>query len=397
MAGRQLKKGLMFFYNDVDFYRDIRIRKLIRRKNGQAATVYHRLLCEIYRNGYYLEWDDDLPFIISEDIGFQEDMILDVIHYCVELGLFSKDVFDKDRVLTSAAIQRCYFDAVKNAKRKIGSDLPYLLIDLFNDSRSRHDDTQLSIDFSENLPDNSEEKPISSEEIDINTKKIGKDSELMTQRKEKKSKDNNSLRSSLSSSSTSSFAHARGDLGFEKEEPITVKDAAVILLSDDSWLSSMGRRHKMSIDLVKKWYGSFVVECNCRGTQVHTGLSDVQKHFNDWLLKQSKTTSGQKDGNRKKKTLPSSSDDIIPEQVWNSCKEDLCLRVDDETRAKIFSKMTFMSFNKEDKRLLLQIPSDEVRKCVEGDQNLFSLFSSSLKTFFGQDMKLNYYLPPNKE
>ena len=200
-----------------------------------------------------------------------------------------------------------------------------------------------------------------------------------------------------SSSSTSSSAHARGDLGFEKEEPITVKDAAVILLRDDSWLSSMGRRHKMSVELVKKWYGSFVVECNCRGTQVHTGISDVQKHFNDWLLKQSKTTSGQKDGNRKKKALPSSSDDIIPEQVWNSCKEDLCLRVDEDTRAKTFSKMTFMSFNKEDKRLLLQIPSDEVRKCVEGDQNLFSLFSSSLKTFFGQDMKLNYYLPPKNE
>ena len=200
-----------------------------------------------------------------------------------------------------------------------------------------------------------------------------------------------------SSSPTSSSAHARGDLGFEKEEPITVKDAAVILLSDDSWLSSMGRRHKMSVELVKKWYGSFVVECDCRGAQVHTGLSDVQKHFNDWLLKQSKTMSGQKDGNRKKKTLPSSADDIIPEQVWNSCKEDLCLRVDEDTRAKTFSKMTFMSFNKEDKRLLLQIPSDEVRKCVEGDQNLFSLFSSSLKTFFGQDMKLNYYLPPNNE
>lgn len=53
-----------------------------------------------------MRWDEELPFIISEQTGFEEAYILEVIKSCVALGLFSKKLFDKERVLTSKEIQR---------------------------------------------------------------------------------------------------------------------------------------------------------------------------------------------------------------------------------------------------------------------------------------------------
>lgn len=45
---RIAKSGLEYFPFDIDFFQDIRIRKLIKRQGGKAVTVYALLLCLIY-------------------------------------------------------------------------------------------------------------------------------------------------------------------------------------------------------------------------------------------------------------------------------------------------------------------------------------------------------------
>ena len=104
--GRNKKTGLDYFPFDVDTFQDIKIRKLIKYQGGKAITVYALLLCLIYKSGYYMRWDEELPFIISEQTGFEEAYILEVIKSCVALGLFSKEMFDVKHVLTSKGIQR---------------------------------------------------------------------------------------------------------------------------------------------------------------------------------------------------------------------------------------------------------------------------------------------------
>ncbi len=106
--GRNKKKGLDYFPFDVDLFQDILIRKLIRRQGGDAVTVYAVLLCIIYKDGYYMKWDEDLPFIISEQTGYDEDYILEVFNCCLSLGLFSKELFESDEVITSKGIQERY-------------------------------------------------------------------------------------------------------------------------------------------------------------------------------------------------------------------------------------------------------------------------------------------------
>ncbi|MBD5384885.1 DUF4373 domain-containing protein [bacterium] len=114
---RTIKKGLDYFPFDVDFFQDIRIRKLIKYQGGKAVTVYALLLCTIYKNGYYAEWDKELPFIISEQSGYTEAYIQEVIDCCMNIGLLSKELFESAKVLTSKGIQERYRNICKASRR----------------------------------------------------------------------------------------------------------------------------------------------------------------------------------------------------------------------------------------------------------------------------------------
>jgi dnaD domain protein len=105
---RIAKKGLEYFPFDTDFFQDMRIRKLIKYQNGKAVTVYALLLCIIYKEGYYIKWDKELPFCISELTGFDEGYITEVIKCCITIGLFDRELFENEKVLTSKGIQSRY-------------------------------------------------------------------------------------------------------------------------------------------------------------------------------------------------------------------------------------------------------------------------------------------------
>lgn len=111
------RKGLSYFPFDIDFFQDLKIRKLIRCQGGKAATVYALLLCFIYKSGYYIRWDEELPFAISEQTGYDEAYIREVIKSCVTLGLFSRELFDGEGVLTSRGIQERYAEICELSRR----------------------------------------------------------------------------------------------------------------------------------------------------------------------------------------------------------------------------------------------------------------------------------------
>nr|DAT68564.1 MAG TPA: protein of unknown function (DUF4373) [Caudoviricetes sp.] len=150
--GRNKKNGLDYFPFDIDLFQDIRIRKLIKYQSGKAVTVYALLLCIIYKDGYYMRWDKELPFIISEQTGFEEAYILEVINSCLKLGLFHNELYVSDGILTSKGIQERY--------KKI-CDL----------CRRNSEISEFSLISSEEKLISSEEKLISSEEKPINSAK----------------------------------------------------------------------------------------------------------------------------------------------------------------------------------------------------------------------------------
>ena len=114
---RTAKQGLGYFPFDIDFFQDLRIRKLIKYQGGKAITVYALLLCLIYKDGYYIRWDEELPFIISEQTGYDEAYIREVIQCCLNIGLFAKELYKAEGVLTSKGIQVRYMNINRLCKR----------------------------------------------------------------------------------------------------------------------------------------------------------------------------------------------------------------------------------------------------------------------------------------
>lgn len=114
---RTVKPGLEYFPFDINFFQDLRIRKLIKRQSGKAVTVYALLLCIIYKDGYYIRWDNELPFVCSELTGFDEVYIHEVLNTCLALGLFDKELFVTEHVLTSKGIQQRYRSVQRLSKR----------------------------------------------------------------------------------------------------------------------------------------------------------------------------------------------------------------------------------------------------------------------------------------
>ncbi len=126
--GRNRKKGLDYYPFDVDFFQDIKIRKLIKRQGGKAVTVYALLLCLIYKSGYYIVWDKELPFVISEQTGFEEAYIQQAIECCLSLGLFDANMFKSSGVITSKGIQERY-QSICLANRRQNAVTDYSLLD----------------------------------------------------------------------------------------------------------------------------------------------------------------------------------------------------------------------------------------------------------------------------
>ncbi len=124
---RPAKPGLDYFPLDTDMFCDMRIRRLIRRCGGEAVAVYTLLLCTVYRSGYYIVADDDLPFMLSEQSGLDEAYILKVIGCCIDIGLFDKPLYDSDSVLTSRAIQERY-RTIRALSRRICTITEFALI-----------------------------------------------------------------------------------------------------------------------------------------------------------------------------------------------------------------------------------------------------------------------------
>lgn len=174
--GRKIKRGLDYYPVDVDIASDIKMRKLLKRCRGQAYTVYAFLLCLIYKNGYYIELDEDLPFILSEQTGYSEEYIGQVIDCCLDIDLFNKTLYASDKVITSRAIQERYslIRRLTNVKNPIDE---FSLISC--------QETPISC---QEMTVSSKEMPISCQETPSQSAFLPIYSENSAQRKENKSK-----------------------------------------------------------------------------------------------------------------------------------------------------------------------------------------------------------------
>lgn len=220
---RTTKKGLEYFPMDIDIFSDIKIRKLIKYQGGKAVSVYALLLCNIYKSGYYMKWDNELPFICSELTGFEEAYISEVVKTCLSLGLFSKELFDAEKVLTSKSIQERYERICIQCRRVCSID-DYSLLTMQKTKRK--------------------------EIIKESKKEI--ETPIVPQ--------------------------------YFKPYRQTLDEEIEILRSDEIWLDGLHGLHSMHKDKLRERLPDFRLQCIADGKEGgHTSIADAKQHFNNWL------------------------------------------------------------------------------------------------------------------
>ena len=119
---RPMKKGLDYFPFDVDFFSDRKIRRLQASFGNDGVAVYICLLCEIYNNGYYIEYDEELAEDISAQLNIKYTLTTQILNYLFSrslLLLIECKLAVPVKVITAESVQRRYQAGKKSARRDI--------------------------------------------------------------------------------------------------------------------------------------------------------------------------------------------------------------------------------------------------------------------------------------
>ena len=119
---RPKKAGLDYFPFDVDFFSDKKIKRLRASYGSDGVAVYIYMLCEIYRSGYYVEYDDDLILDISDELNITTNAITQILNHLFSRSLLvviESKLAVPVKIITAASVQRRYQAAKKGAKRDV--------------------------------------------------------------------------------------------------------------------------------------------------------------------------------------------------------------------------------------------------------------------------------------
>lgn len=123
------KSGLDYFPLACNFEDKIELIEAEFGLSGLAIIVklYQKIYGEL---GYYCEWNDEVALLFSRKAcGLQEgdNVVSEVIKSAFKRKIFDGDMFAKYGILTSAGIQKRYFEAAKR-RTEIEVEKSYLLI-----------------------------------------------------------------------------------------------------------------------------------------------------------------------------------------------------------------------------------------------------------------------------
>lgn len=116
---RPQKTGLDYFPMDVDFMEDSIVLGVAQKFGPSGIGVVVALVCNVYKNGYYTEWNDFVRLKIRRDLGvITEETLNSIVAQLLNWGYFDKGMFEREGVLTSLEFQKRYLDICTRMKRQ---------------------------------------------------------------------------------------------------------------------------------------------------------------------------------------------------------------------------------------------------------------------------------------
>lgn len=113
---RPNKQGLDYFPLDVGIFENDKMLAISGEFSVKGEIIMLRLLCEIYRNGYFVEFSELLKNKLARLGGLSGGLVDEVVRKLVKYEFFDGFVFSEYNVLTSKNIQKVYLEASKRRK-----------------------------------------------------------------------------------------------------------------------------------------------------------------------------------------------------------------------------------------------------------------------------------------
>ncbi|MHC9537734.1 Lin1244/Lin1753 domain-containing protein [Dellaglioa sp. BT-FLS60] len=111
---RPAKLGLDYFPFDVDTFEDERIEAISGEFGLKGELTVIKLLCAIYKNGYFVVWNDLFKMKLSKRLpGVSPELLEAIVQRLITWEFFNEDLYNSSGVLSSLDIQETYLEATK--------------------------------------------------------------------------------------------------------------------------------------------------------------------------------------------------------------------------------------------------------------------------------------------
>lgn len=115
---RPLKAPAEKFLLDVDIFDSAEIMQISKAYGAIGEIVAIRLMCDIYRNGYYLKWGKAEQIRLLKQMPYlSKQKLCTIVEMLVSLDLFDSAMFFAHNVLTSAKIQQNHIETQRRYRR----------------------------------------------------------------------------------------------------------------------------------------------------------------------------------------------------------------------------------------------------------------------------------------
>ena len=121
--------GINYFPIGVNFMEENAMEVIEAKYGIKGPAIVLKLLCKIYKEGYYIRWDEEQCLIFANKAGreVQAAEVQGIIEILFIKGIMDRNSYLENGILTSESIQKVWMEATKRRKREL-SELPYLMV-----------------------------------------------------------------------------------------------------------------------------------------------------------------------------------------------------------------------------------------------------------------------------
>ena len=121
--------GINYFPVGVNFMEENAMEVIEAKYGIKGPAIVLKLLCKIYKEGYFIRWDEEQCLIFANKAGREVQVaeVQGIIEILFIKGILDRNSYLENGILTSANIQKVWMEATKRRKRDLKA-LSYLLV-----------------------------------------------------------------------------------------------------------------------------------------------------------------------------------------------------------------------------------------------------------------------------